>query len=173
MRRIGAGVCKHRGGGEHRGREDRFASRSGRPPAGNRIGFGFPAPPRSGPAPRFRQDCRMDRWRKRRAACGGVRGAAPPKQTKNRAAGCRWVPRSKRERLCVPAGLCVSFRHGAWRRFDPVSPSLVRAKAGSGDAPGGGGAARTRRRSRRGGGGGGRSPGAGAERPAAGAGRPG
>ncbi len=42
---------------------------------------------------------------------GGVRGGAPPKQTKIRAAGCRWMPRSKWERLCVPAGLCVPFKH--------------------------------------------------------------
>ena len=65
----------------------------------------------------------------------GVRGAAPPKQTKNHAAGCRWMSRSKQERLRVPAWLCVPFRHGAWRRLDPVAPSLVRAKAGGGDAP--------------------------------------
>ncbi len=51
---------------------------------------------------------------RRRAACGGVRGAAPPMQIKKRTAEYRWMPRSERKRLRVPAGLCVPFKHGAW-----------------------------------------------------------
>ena len=42
MLRARAGVCKRGGGGNRRGRENRFASRSDRPPVGNKVDFGFP-----------------------------------------------------------------------------------------------------------------------------------
>ena len=141
IRRTGAGVCKHRGGDEHRGREDRFASRSGHSPVGNRIGIGFPCSATIRSCSAFSTgllDLQDGQDRFAVPCSGAVAGCgAEPRQqqTKNRTAACRWMPRSKRKRLCVQAGLCVPFKHGAWGRLDSVAPSPVRAKTGSGVAP--------------------------------------
>ena len=132
-RTNGAGVCKHRGGGEHRAREVCFALRSVRSPHENRIGFCFPCSARSRSCSAFSTGLQD-----RQESTGGVwRGAgrSPARQTRKRAAECRWMPRSKQGRLCVLAALCVPFERGAWRRLAPAAPSLVRTMAGSGSAP--------------------------------------
>lgn len=75
---------------------EKTAPRRGRSVRRTRTGLvlGFPAPPGADPAPRFRQDCRMDR--KQRTACGGVRVGTPPDKPEN-AEWRSWTATTSRE----------------------------------------------------------------------------
>ena len=139
---------------QHRDREDRSASRSVRSPHENRIGFGFPC---SGAERDLRGSFSSRQVREVREGwfpvfrcglCGlcvrFLRGVG------RRVAGCGAEPRQTNQTTCgrVPldaakqagAALCsgralCSFSTRSTTRLAPATPSLVRAKAGSGDAP--------------------------------------